>query len=110
MWWHAFGAPIGDWSASGVSTVLAFACSARVWRGGRLGGEQEEEAGDDNDDDDGDDVVWSALVWPGVVWSVSSAFRGPTERYVEPSGADLGSVFWGHVGPPPGGSQASHIG
>ena len=46
--------------------------------------------------------AWSTLV-------SNNGLRGPTERYVEPSGADLGSVL-GHVGPPPGGSEASRIG
>ena len=47
--------------------------------------------------------AWSTLV-------SNNGLRGPTERYVEPSGADLGSVLGHVVGPPPGGSEASRIG
>ena len=39
--------------------------------------------------------AWSTLV-------SNNGLRGPTERYVEPSGADLGSVLGHVVGPPPG--------
>ena len=46
---------------------------------------------------------------PGVLWSPTASEGRPRGMWSRLSGADLGSVL-GHVGAPPGGSEASHVG